>query len=110
MSRQRRGRGEGSIEKLPSDKFRVVLSAGKDPETGKRQKLAATFDTKKEALRWRDEQLSLLRTGRVAVAGARMTLGDWLRQWLQIVKPKVARHTHLPYERDCEKVIIPKLG
>lgn len=106
----RRGRGEGSVEILPSGKFRVVLSAGKNPETGERQKLTGTFDTKKEALVWRDEQLRLLRKGQVVIAGARMTVADWLRQWLKIIKPTIAKHTHLPYERDCSKVIIPKLG
>jgi hypothetical protein len=34
--KKRRGRGEGSIEQLPSGKFRAVVSGGIDVNTGKR--------------------------------------------------------------------------
>src|SRR4051812_532155 len=108
-NRKRRGRGEGSIEELPSGKFRVVVSAGRDAGTGKRIKITRSFDTKREALAFRDEMLTQQRAG-VAPTQGRATLADWLRQWLELVKGKVETHTYLPYERDCNKALIPYLG
>src|SRR5207237_7209625 len=98
-NRKRRGRGEGSIEELPSGKFRVVISAGNDPGTGKRVKITRSFDTQCEALVFRDTMLQQQRAG-VAPTTGRALLADWLRQWLEKVKPQLATHSFLGYERD----------
>src|SRR5437899_286838 len=96
--RKRRGRGEGSIEELPSGKFRAVVSAGFAPLTeeeraagkrqGKRLKLTETFDRKDEAVTWRNEQLERLKKGTLPRAG-KMTVGDWLGEWLPQKKGRV---------------------
>ena len=108
-NRKRRGRGEGSIEELPSGKFRVVVSAGTDPANGKRVKITRTFDTKREAVVFRDEMLRQQRAGVTPTTG-RALLADWLRQWLEKVKPQLATHSYLAYERDVNKALIPHLG
>lgn len=105
----RRGRGEGSIEVLPSGKHRVVVSAGNDPGTGRRLKITRTFDTKREAIAFRDEMLRQLRSG-IAPTTGRADLATWLRQWLENAKPLLATHSHLAYKRDVEKALIPHLG
>lgn len=105
---KRRGRGEGSIEER-GGKFRVIISGGFDPQTGKRRKMTATFDTKKEALAWRDEQMQQRRKGLVATAG-KMTLGEWLDRWLEIRKPKVAPKTYDHDEGRVRNHIKPRLG
>src|ERR1043166_3865911 len=99
---KRRGAGEGSIEVLPSGKFRVVVSAGKDPATGQRVKITRSFDTKREAAAFRDKMLQDRRAG-VAPTTGRALLADWLRQWLEMVKPQLATHSYLAYKRDVEK-------
>ena len=35
---------------------------------------------------------------------------QFLNTWLESIKSTVATHTYIPYERDCEKAIIPHLG
>src|SRR5262245_12555860 len=95
--KKRRGRGEGSIEQLPSGRFRVVVSAGTDGD-GKRRKLTATFDLKKDALDWRDEELRKLRRGASPGAG-KVTVGGWLDEWLEQKKAKVEPGTWKWYEQ-----------
>src|SRR5262245_9708175 len=94
---KRRGRGEGSIETLPSGKFRVVISCGLAPN-GQRQKLTHTFKTKKEATAWRDERLSERRRGVVAFAGG-LLLTDWLDKWLAEKQTTKEAHTAAFYGR-----------
>jgi integrase len=40
----------------------------------------------------------------------RLTVGEYLGQWLKAKKPTVATHTYLPYERDCNRYLTPHLG
>lgn len=40
----------------------------------------------------------------------RAILSDWLKQWLEKVKPQLATHSYLAYERDVNKALIPHLG
>jgi integrase len=88
MVRQRRGRGEGSIEDLPSGKWRATLSLGVNPQTGKRDKLHFTADTKKEALAWLRSAQADQSKGILADPG-KITVADWLDQWLVMKRPKI---------------------
>src|SRR5262249_693629 len=47
--------------------------------------------------------------GALPEAGA-LTVGQFLRTWLASIKPTVAAHTYLPYERDCNNALIPRMG
>ena len=80
MAGKRRGRGEGSIEELPSGKWRAVLSAG-NRASGTRHKVQKTFTTKREAITWRSAQLGRLRHGEFA-DDTGLTIASWLEQWL----------------------------
>jgi integrase len=105
---KRRGRGEGSIEQLPSGKFRVVISAGFDPSTGRRLKITGTFDTKKEAAAWRDDQLRQLRAGHTLRAGS-TTVRDWVTHWLAVVRATVTPNTHHFYDRTARRWVLNRL-
>jgi integrase len=107
--RKRRGRGEGSIEELPSGKFRVVLSLGKDPVTGKRNKLTETLDTKREANAWKAERQAEHARGVLANPG-KLTLGEWLDRWLGFKKGKVEPGTWQAYESDVRLHLKPTIG
>lgn len=97
---KRRGRGEGSIEKLPSGNYRVVISWTLE---GKRIKESATFTSKSEALDWKDEK----RKSGPTSAG---TLGDWLDTWTLIRKTKVSKATWMGDNERVGRQLRPHLG
>jgi integrase len=104
----RRGRGEGSIEELPSGKFRAILSAGIIPG-GKRRRVTFTADTKREALAWLRERQAEQKRGTLADDG-KMTLGEWLDRWLLAKKASVEPATARLHETSAEKYLRPHLG
>jgi integrase len=107
-NRKRRGRGEGSIEQLPSGKWRAVLSLGKGAE-GKRRKLTETFDAKQHALAWLRQRQAEASKGQLADAGL-TTVGEWLDQWLADKKIAVEPNTYEFYEKRVRLHLKPYLG
>jgi integrase len=94
---KRRGRGQGNIEPLPSGRFRAVLSAGKDDQ-GRRRKVAATFDTRQQALRWLRERLKARDPGRLS-RDRKTTPGESIDRWLASRKNDVGTTTRRdPYD------------
>jgi integrase len=107
---QKRGRrGDGSIEKLPTGKFRAVFPLGIDPATGKRRKLSQNFATRKEAKDWLAKKRTESVNGRIITA-ARMTVGEWLVKWLDRRKPDVAPMTYVHDKWRAVNHLIPRLG
>src|SRR5262249_38281764 len=104
----RRGRGEGSIEQLRSGRFRAVVSAGKDAK-GKRVKLQKTFDTKREAVDWRNGKLQELARGQRSDAGG-LTVWAWLDEWLEARRDAVEETTHAQYEQHCRLHLKPAIA
>lgn len=109
MARQRRGRGEGSIEELPSGKWRATLSLGFKPQSGKRDKRHVTAATKKEALAWLRAAQADQAKGMLAEPG-KLTMAAWLTQWLELKKPKVEPRSWEPYEQHVRLHLTPLLG
>jgi integrase len=111
MGRKRRGRGEGSIEELPSGKFRVVISAGKDPTTGRRLKITRTFDRKSEALDFRAEMLKLHRSGATPLGFTKkLIVNEWLDTWLAGKKSSREAGTVDFYEKIAKRHIRSTIG
>jgi integrase len=108
MPRKRRGRGEGSIEQLPSGKWRAILSLGKGVD-GNRRKLAETFDTKQQALAWLRQRQAESSRGQLADSGF-LTVGEWLDQWLADKKIAVEPNTYEFYEKRVRLHLKPHLG
>jgi integrase len=106
---KRRGRGEGSIEELPSGKWRAILSLGISPVTGKRDKLTFTSDTKKAALAWMHDRQTEQNKGILADPG-KMTVAEWLDRWLELKKPKVEPRSWEPHEQHVRLHLKPLLG
>jgi integrase len=102
-----RDRGEGSIEELPSGKFRAVLSAG--AREGKRQKVSATFPSRAKAAAWLRGKAGERDKGQLSVVG-KITTGEWLAQWLAAVRSKVGLGCHNDYRKMVEGVLTPLLG
>ena len=96
----------GSIERLPSGRHRVVVSAGKDPVTGKRLKLTETCDTEDAA------RVALARLREAVEADAHpqrsATVAMLLEQWLEVVDHALStRETTEGYVRHT---IVPAIG
>ncbi len=96
----------GSIERLPSGRHRVVVSAGKDPVTGKRLKLTETCDTQDGA------RVALARLREAVEADAHpqrsATVAMLLEQWLEVVDHALStRETTEGYVR---RTIVPAIG
>lgn len=109
MAIRRRGRGEGSIEQLPSGRWRAVLALGADPDTGKRVRLTATRATKTEVLAWLRSRQSEKAEGRMSMGG-RVPLEDWMTKWLEAKRLQVEPATHKWYSSRFERFIKPRLG
>lgn len=105
---KRRGRGEGSIEQLPSGSWRAIVSLGTDPQTGKRIKRSATYDTKREALEWRDQQNVLFAAGKLRPNA--VTLAEYASRWMELGKLRW-KDSYVDYlERVLDRLIRPHLG
>src|SRR5262245_18898659 len=108
MARKRRGRGEGGVYQRADGQWVGSISLGYDGN-GKRKRRVVYGDSKKQV----QEKLRVLQTaadrGQLPESG-RMTVGHFLKAWLEAIKPTVADNTYLAYERDVNNAIIPHLG
>jgi hypothetical protein len=108
-SQKRRGRGEGAAF-YEAAKGRWVATIDLPPGPGgKRRRRKVSAETKwevQERLRKLQKQAD---DGRLPDAGS-ATVGEFLNRRLESRKGKVAAHTYLPYERDCNRYLIPTWG
>lgn len=99
----------GSIEQRGPNRWRLVVSAGRD-QNGKRVKITRTVNGKK---REAERELSLLtmevETGRIG-ASAKMTLGEWVDKWLTLVEKTLAPSTLVGYRHMLNNRIRPALS
>lgn len=101
----RRANGEGTICKLPSGKWRVVISVRRG---GQLKRISRVCRTKADAVAVRDNLKAQHASGRIAAATG-MTLVDYLDQWLRTaVKPSASHNTWLSYRTAIEKHIKPR--
>ncbi|MBB4984948.1 site-specific integrase [Streptomyces nymphaeiformis] len=77
-------------------RYRVVVDAGHD-ENGKRIQLTITRDTKTEVKNERDRILHQ-RTAGTFIAPSKITLGEWLDQWLEYKRRDVEETTIVNYQ------------
>jgi integrase len=80
----RRKRHRGSVEELPSGKFRVRVYSGVDPLTGREHYLREIVDTPGEAERTRVRLLNQVDERRQTRTTA--TLAQLLDGWLEVVE------------------------
>lgn len=101
----------GHLEKRHESSWTIVIEAGRDPATGKRRRIVRGFkgnkrDAEKEMIRLINE----LETG-TYVEPSKLTLGAWLKQWLnEHAAPKLAETTRYRYEELIRCHISPQLG
>jgi len=98
----RRGHGEGTINKLPSGRWRAQVSVG-----GRR--LSATRDTRRECQDWIREITRQIAAG-LTYDGTKTTLRQFILAWLETKRSALRPQTHEQYARLARKYIIPGLG
>ena len=105
---QRRGHGEGSIYQRKSDS-RYVAAVDYGYVNGKRKRETYSYKTRKEAVEklkvmLRDQQQGL------PPAPGRLTVAQFLDQWLQVKEPAVRDKTYRIYEQIVRLYLTPALG
>lgn len=109
MARARRGRGEGSIGQLPSGLWYADASGGFTSEGRRVRKrvYAATKQKVQQKLRELHEKADRGALGR---EGGKITVGQYLDQWLKDIAVTVAPTTLRSYTRDVTLYIKPTVG
>jgi integrase len=105
---------QGSIKKHISKdgtvSYRVRVDAGFDPVTGRRKRPLRTFKTRKEAEIGLAQWLLEIERG-TAVDPSKMTVAEYLRDWLETeVKPNRRPATYSAYERVVRVQLVPRIG
>jgi integrase len=106
LKRNRRGRGEGLIHKRPDGRWEARIDLGW--QGGKRQRKSIYGRTREEVKdslikAQRDQQQGLL------LAGPTPTVGQFIRSWLEVVKPTLRPATYVSYEGTTRLHILPDL-
>lgn len=105
--KRRRGHHEGSLHQQKDGRWRIAISLGRDAE-GKRKRRVIYADSKKEAV----EKLNALRSKSIGLRAdpQRLTLADYLSDWLAHAKAKLAANTWVSYEIAARVHIKPRIG
>src|SRR5690348_7970429 len=98
----------GSIVKRGTS-YSYVLYLGRDDQGRKRQKWVGGFRTKREAESALTEALERRRTGTWGDPG-KQTVGEFLMQWMDSVRPSLRDTTAASYEATLTGWVIPRIG
>ena len=100
----------GHIRKRGTNSWAIVVDVGPDPATGgRRRKWISVKGSRKDAERKQAEVLAQLYGGSF-VSPSRVTVGSFLHQWLDQVRPRVRPKTFEGYRSIVERHLIPGLG
>ncbi|KQR15593.1 tyrosine-type recombinase/integrase [Deinococcus sp. Leaf326] len=105
---QKAGNGRGSLDLLPSGRYRWRITVGLKPD-GTPIRKSGTEATEKDA--WAamtQAQADHLRGG--VAAPDRVTLSEWLDRWLEGKRSSLAVKTHHNYRKLIDLHIAPRLG
>jgi integrase len=90
--------------------YELRYSLGTDPATGKRKIATATVrGSRRDAEKELRRLLRSLDTGE-HVDPSRMTVREWLAQWLDIIKPEIGQRTHETYTDIVNHRLVPAFG
>lgn len=107
----KRHSSRGHLQQRSPGSWTVWVSAGVDPATGKRRRMATTVrGTKRDAERKLTEMLATLDKG-TYLKPTKITVADFLRQWLDsYVAANLRARTWEGYRLIVERRLIPGLG
>jgi integrase len=100
----------GSIQRRGDRTYRISVELDRDPETGRRRRIWETISgTKRDAEARLAELIREVETG-IAAEPSRLTVADWLRQWLEMRRPHLRETTLERYRTAARVHLIPALG
>lgn len=104
----KRANGEGSIFKLPDGRWKVQVEIGRHPESGRRIRRTRTCRTRADAVAVKEQLLAA--SPAHVLSDAALTVGEFLNQWIELIKADRAENTLVSYERAIRLHIKPHLG
>jgi len=96
------GHGEGSIDHLPSGKWRGRMSVNSG-------RLTVTRDSRKEVVDWMRDTARQIDKG-LTYDSAKVTIGDYLENWLIGIQSSIRLQTFKGYSHAVNKYLIPYFG
>jgi integrase len=99
---KRRGKGEGSISKRANGTWRAYVT-----QSG--QRIHFTGSTKTECQEWMKKTSNQIDKG-MSIEGSKVTLENYLTEWLNSKESRIGEDTYRDYSRYCNQDIIPALG
>lgn len=111
-NRTREKQNFGSIEQLPSGKFRARYTE----DDGTRYKAPTTFYTYGDAAAWLRHEEKLVEFGEWTPPAQRekkarpLTVGEWIEQWLELRKNDLAESTWHGYREQLDRRILQVTG
>jgi integrase len=100
----------GSIQRRGDRSWRISIELEPDPLTGRRRRLSETVHGTKRDAEARLAQLVHEHETGISVDPSRMTVAEWLRQWLAQHSPRLRETTAGRYRAAVENRLIPALG
>jgi len=103
-------RHKGHVRQRSKGSFEIRYDLGADPLTGKRKTVTSTFKgERKEAVK---ELYRLLRTvdKGAHVESTKLTIDEFLKQWIETVRSQVSPKTHERYSEIVNNYLIPVFG
>ncbi len=83
---KKRGNNEGSITRRRDGRWQGAVIVGRDPETGEYVRKFFYGRTRQEVAERVNRALAEVQAGLVSPRGNRVTLGEWLKTWLEVFK------------------------
>jgi integrase len=100
----------GSVRRRSNGEWEYRFDAGQDALTGKRFRPGRSgFNTKREAEQALRKAIAAHESGR-SVKAIHQTVGDFLTQWLQVVRPSLRASTWASYRNYVDAYVVPVIG
>lgn len=102
---------KGRLEKRSKSSWTIVIEAGRDPATGKRNRIyRAVQGNKTQAKQAMDQIMAELQQG-TYVQPDKTTVAEYLERWVKTYcEPNLAESTSTGYSRTIEKHVVPEIG
>ena len=108
-SNTRAANGTGTIRQRKDGTWEARYTAGYDPGTGKQKQKSIYGKTQKE-VRVKLQQIAVSMEQGTYIEPSKMTVEQWLTQWLDTYNDSAKQSTLISYEQHCKNHIIPALG
>ena len=106
---KRGANGNGTIRQRPDGRWEGRITVGHDGGSGKQIQRSVYGKTQKE-VRIRLQEIAVSIDRGDYLEPHKMTVGEWLNQWLENYNDSAKHSTRISYEQHCRNHIIPALG